>query len=405
MTLVLEGIRIIEVAQYAAAPMGGRLLADLGADVIHVENPVSGDAHRNFQSRPTDIIKAGRGVPSTVNYNWELNNINKRSLTLNLATDKGRDVLLRLIEKADVFSNNLRPFEIEKFRLDYAALSKINPRLICANISGYGRKGPEKNSPGFDIISYWARTAIPYLLDAQGFRPATGDSLGGLMLAFGIMAALLARERTGVGQEVDTSLFATGIYQMSFDISGALIEKKEFTEYKPRGREDSFNPLTGAYLTRDGRQFVLMCLQPDRYWPQICRALGRQELINDPRFTTFGDRAKNRMELFSILDAAFAAKPLTEWQPLFKDIPSAPVQNLLEVVNDKQARANSYFTTLNHPAYGTIEVVAPPIQLSKTPASVRKPAPEFGQHTEEVLLEHGYSWEDIARLRENKIIA
>jgi crotonobetainyl-CoA:carnitine CoA-transferase CaiB-like acyl-CoA transferase len=225
------------------------------------------------------------------------------------------------------------------------------------------------------------------------------------MLAFGILAALFARERTGMGQEVDTSLFATGIYQMSFDISGALVEKKEFTEYKPRGREDSFNPLTGAYFTADGRQFVLMCLQPDRYWPLICRALGREELINDPRFATFADRAKNRMELFAIFDAAFATKPLAEWRPSFADIPSAPVQNLLEVVNDKQARANNYFTTLNHPAHGIIEVVAPPIQLSKTPASVRKPAPEFGQHTEEILLEHGYSWEDISRLRENKTIA
>jgi crotonobetainyl-CoA:carnitine CoA-transferase CaiB-like acyl-CoA transferase len=192
---------------------------------------------------------------------------------------------------------------------------------------------------------------------------------------------------------------------MSFDISGALIEKKEFTEFKPRGREDSFNPLTGAYLTADGRQFILMCLQPDRYWPLVCRALGREELINDPRFATFADRAKNRMELFSIFDAAFATKPLSEWRPLFADIPSAPIQNLLEVVNDRQGWENSYFTTLDHPVHGPINVVAPPVQLSKTPATVRQPAPEFGQHTEEILLECGYSWEDIARLRAQKIIA
>ncbi|MDP2919265.1 MAG: CoA transferase [Dehalococcoidia bacterium] len=405
MSLALEGIRVIEVAQYAAAPMGGRLLADLGADVIHIENPITGDAHRNFQSKPTDVIKAGRGVPSNVNYNWELNNINKRSLTLDLGKEEGKKVFYRLIEKADVFSNNLRPYEIEKFQLDYATLSKINPGLIHASLTGYGKRGPERDSPGFDIISYWARTAIPYLLDAQGFRPATGDNLGGLMLAFGIMTALFVRERTGIGQELDMSLFATGIYQMSFDISGALIEKKEFTEFKLRGREDSFNPLTGGYLTKDGRQFLLMCLQPDRYWPLVCRAIGREDLVKDARFATFEARARNRMELFGILDTAFAGKTLAEWRPLFTEIPSAPVQNLLEVVDDPQARANDYYVKLDHPIHGLIEVVAPPVKFSKTPATVRKAAPEFNQHTEEILLEYGYTWEEISRLREQNVIA
>jgi crotonobetainyl-CoA:carnitine CoA-transferase CaiB-like acyl-CoA transferase len=405
MALALEGIKVVEVAQAAAAPMGGRLLADLGADVLHIENPATGDSHRYFQSRPSDAIKAGRGVPSEVNYNFELYNINKRSVTLNLASEQGRGIIYKFIEKADVFTSNLRPFELEKFKLEYKDLSKLNPRLIFASLTGYGRKGPNRDSPGYDIISYWARAAIPYLMDATGFRPAFGDSLGGLMLAFGIMTALFVRERTGVGQEVDMSLFGVGVFQMSFDISGALIEKREFDEFRPQGREDSFNPLVGGYTTKDERQFVLMCLQPDRYWPKVCQAIEREDLINDPRFNTFEARAQNRMELYTIFDEAFRSKTLEEWKPRFSAIPTGWVQKLLDVINDPQARANDFFVTLDHPIHGPIEVIAPPVKFSKTPATVRTAAPELGQHTEEVLLENGYTWEDIARFREQGIIS
>ena len=403
--MALEGLKVIEVAQAAAAPMCGRLLADLGADVIHVEHPVAGDSHRYFQARPDDPRTAGRGVPSEVNYNWELYNINKRGITLNLGVEPGREVFLKLIAKADVFISNLRPFELEKFKLEYDDLKAVNPKLIFASLTGYGRKGPQKNSPGYDIISYYAKTGIPYLMEAVGFRPAFGDSLGGLMLAFGIMTALYVRQLTGMGQEVDASLFALGVFQMSFDISGALIEKKEFDEYKPKGREDSLNPLAGAYLTKDGRPFYLMCLQPDRYWPPVCRAIDRADLIDDPRFNTFEGRMVNKGELFAILDQAFATRPLAEWLPRFERIPSAPIQKLLEVVNDPQAKANDFFVKLDHPAYGPIDVIAPPVKFSQTPASVRTAAPEFGQHTEEVLIEAGYTWEQIEEFHKKGVIA
>ena len=405
MTLALEGIKVIEVAQWAAAPMGGRLLADLGADVIHIENPATGDAHRHFQAVKDEQGRAGAGVPSKVNYNWELYNINKRGMTLDLALPTGREILSRLVSQADVFTSNLRPFEISKFGLEYDTLSQDNPGLIYAVLTGYGRQGPHRDSPGYDIISYWARTAIPYLVDAAGFRPAIGDNIGGLMLAFGIMTALLVRERTGIGPEVDVSLFGTGIFQMSFDISGALIERREFNEWRPHDRESSFNPLVGGYVTKDGRQFVLMCLQPDRYWPQVCQALEQEDLVDDPRFRSFEARASNRAELYAILDKAFASKTLDEVRERFTTIPSAPIQRLLEVVDDPQARANDFFLTLDHPSHGPIEVVAPPVKLSKTPATVRTAAPELGQHTEEILLELGYTWHDIDQLRGEGVIA
>ena len=405
MSTALKGIKVIEVAQWAAAPMGGRLLADLGADVIHVENPVTGDAFRFFQTTPDNPNAAGRGVPSHVNYNWELYNINKRGITLDLGSEEGREVIYKLVEEADVFISNLRPFELEKFQLEYETLAKINPRLIFASLTGYGLTGPDKNSPGYDVISYWARAAIPYLMDALGFRPAFGDNLGGLMLAFGIMTALFVREKTGMGQEVDMSLFGLGVFQMSFDISGALIEKKEFTEYKPQGREDSMNPLVGMYPTKDGRAYVLMCLLPDRYWPKVCEALERQDLIDDPKFNSFEARAENRMELFGLFDERFMTRTVDEWRPKFADIPSAPIQNLLEVIKDPHARANDFYVPLNHPVHGPMEVIAPPVKFSKTPASVRTAAPEFNQHTEEVLLEAGYTWEDIEELSKKGVIA
>jgi len=148
-----------------------------------------------------------------------------------------------------------------------------------------------------------------------------------------------------------------------------------------------------------------MCLQPDRYWDKVCQAIEREDLINDHRFNTFEGRAENRMELFAILDEAFLSKTLDEWRPRLAGIPSGPVQNLLEVINDPQARANDFFVTLDHPTHGRIEVIAPPVKFSKTPATVRTAAPELGQHTEEVLLEYGYTWEDIAKFREQGIIA
>ena len=405
MKKALEGIKIIEVAQYAAAPMAGRLLADLGAEVVHVEHPVTGDVFRYFQSRKNDPLTAGRGVPSDVNYNWELYNINKKGITLDLSADKGRDVFLKMIEGADVFISNLRPKELKKFAIEYPTLKEKNRRLVFANLNGYGLTGPDADSPGYDIISYWSRTAIPYLMDALGYRPAFGDNLGGLMLAFGIMTALFARERTGKGQLVDTSLFATGVFQMSFDISGALVEKKEFDEFKPKGREDSMNPLVGMFPTRDARAFVLMCLVPDMYWEKVCKALDRDDLIDDSRFNSFEGRAKNRMALFPILDQEFMKKDLSAWKPIFADIPSAPIQNLLEVVNDPHARANDFYVPLDHTEYGEMEVVAHPVKYSDTPATVRHQAPEFSQHTEEVLLELGYSWEEINQLSEAKVIA
>jgi len=410
MGFALQGIKVLDVSQVAAVPMAARHLADFGADVIHVERPATGDSLR--------VVQAGMGktfIQSEIDYVWENYNRGKRSVTLDLSQDGGREILYKLAEKADVFLTNFRPFEIKKFKLEYETLNRLNPRLIYGSLTGYGKKGMERDASGYDQSAYWARSGIPHKLAAlaalapgtppSAFLPAFGDSAAALALAYGVMMALFVRERTGVGQDVDVSLFHTGVYQLSFDIAGTLVTQRDCERLQ--SREDSPNPLSALYQTKDGRWLLLSILHPERYWSMFCRAIEREDLEHDPRFEPLEPMIENRAALMHILDEIFLSKTLDEWKPRLNEegLPWSPVQNLPEVVNDPQARANDFFVSYDHPTYGRIEVVANPINLSKTPATVRTPAPEFGQHTEEVLLEYGYTWEDIAQLKENKVIA
>jgi len=426
MALALEGIKVVDVSQVAAVPMAARHLADFGADVLHIENPTTGDSWRVYQAGQGS---GTTGVPSDFNYNWENFNRNKRSVTLDLSQEGGREIIYKLVEKADVFVSNLRPFELERFKLEYGTLSRLNPRLIYGCVTGYGRKGPDKNAPAYDATAYWTRSGIPYMLSlpgmpAPGFRPAFGDNVAALALAYGVMVALFVRERTGVGQEVDVALLHTGLYQISFDVAGALVTGMDYQGWKEQPppemvteaqtaiaplaafyRNTVLNPLAMRYMTKDGRVIVFVALQPDRYWSKVCRAIEREDLENDPRFNSFEARAENREVLYPILDEVFLTKTLDEWKPRLEGIPWAPQQSLIEAINDPQARANDCFVACDHPTYGRMEVVANPVKLSETPATIRMPAPEFGQHTEEVLLEYGYTWEDIAQFKEQDIIA
>ena len=437
MAIALDGIKVVDLSQVAAVPAAARHLADFGADVIHVENPATGDFWRGYQAGQGT---GATGVPSDINYNWENYNRNKRGVTLDLSQERGQEILYKLVEEADVFLTNLRPIELERFNLEYATLSRLNPRLIYGALTGFGKKGPDRNVPAYDLTAYWTRAAIPYLLTMFGmpgpsFRPAFGDNVAALALAFGVMTALYVRERTGVGQEVDLALYHTGIYQISFDIAGALVTGQDYKDELMKRRQEQEesvrklreemiaeaeaavarlsdlnrgnmpNPLAMRYQTKDERMVVLLALQPDRYWSRFCQAIEREDLEHDPRFESIERRAENSAALIAILDEVFLTRTLDEWKPRLAALPFAPAQTLLEVINDPQARANDFFVTFDHPTYGRIEVIANPVKLSKTPATVRMPAPEFGQHTEEVLLEHGYTWEDIAQLKEQGVIA
>ncbi len=426
MSTALKGLKVIDCSQVAAVPMCARILGDFGADVIHIENPTTGDYWRSFLQAQ---VASGAACPSDFDYNWENYNRNKRSVTLDLTKETGRAIMHKMVAQADVFVSNLRSFELERFKLDYKTLNTINPRIIWGNVTGYGKTGPDKDLPAYDTTAYWSRAAIPYVMSMPGipvfgYRPGIGDNVVGMSLAYGIMQALYIREKTGVGQEVDVSLFHTGLFQISFDVSGALITNKDFTDWRQPAPIEmqqqalgaimqlmafygvkATSPLTGAYFTKDSRTIVFVILQPDRYWVKFCKAVGREDLLENHKYDTIEGRAADMTQLRQIFAERFLSKTLDEWRPLLEGIPYAPNQSLKEAVNDIQGVASGCFVSYEHPQGGVIRQLANPVMMSNDPASVRMPAPEFGQHTEEVLLEYGFSWEDIARFKEDRTIA
>jgi crotonobetainyl-CoA:carnitine CoA-transferase CaiB-like acyl-CoA transferase len=433
--MALEGIKVIDVSQVAAVPMCARHLADFGADVIHIEHAVTGDSWRNLQA---GVGGGTAGIPSDIPYNWEAFNRNKRSVAIDLSKEGGRSIIYKMVEHADIFLTNLRLYERKKFGMEYQTLKALNPRLIYGSVTGHGLDGPDKDMPAYDTTVYWARSGISHLLTIPGMsgpnsRPAFGDNVAGLALAFGVMTALFYRDRMGVGQEVHTSLFFTGLYQLTFDFAAALTTGRDELEYRQEAfegteeerkqrdaliqdaqgaikrladfyRERLPNAMANTYETRNGKSIRFNALQADRYWPRFCKLISREELEHDPRFATLEARQENRKELYHIFREVFLNRTLEEWRPLISDLPASPYQTLIDVIKDPQAKANNVFLPYDHPTYGRIEIMANPVNMSSTPATIRMPAPEFGQHTEEVLLEAGYSWEDIVRLKDEEVI-
>lgn len=411
MSLGLDGIKVVETATVMAGPTAGRFLADWGAEVIHCEHPKRGDIMRGIRDSSVGPggAQGGKSIRSSIQYEAENHNRNKRSMTLDLSQEGGREILFKLLKTADVFLSNFRPREIQKFKLDYETLSQLNPRLVHANVYSYGRKGPFRDAPGYDFLAFWARAGLLHVFSKPGAAPfitsrAFGDRMTGLSLALGIMTALFVRERTGLGQEVDVSLFNTGVFAITSEVGGSLVTGEDLQQ---ADRKEMLNAAATYYQTKDGRWLRLGMAQADLYWTRFCRAIGRPDLEHDPRFNSYEPRTLNHATLFDILEGIFPCKTLAEWTDILTEagLPWAPVQSLPEVTRDPQARANGFFESYDHPTYGRVEVVANPIKLSRTPATNRRPAPEFGQHTEEVLLEHGYTWEDIEAFKDRNIIA
>jgi crotonobetainyl-CoA:carnitine CoA-transferase CaiB-like acyl-CoA transferase len=401
--LPLEGIKVIDVTQWGAAPMCAELLSMWGADVIHVERPGRGDGNRWIQGGGGSQVQQHK-----VNYMWDVTAMNKRSLTLDLTKEQSPDILKKLASKSDVFLSNLRPFELKKYNLEYETLSKANPKLIYASLTGYGRNGPEKDAPGWDSTAFWARSGQMHMLHQPGVppspsRPGQGDLPSGLFCACGIFLALLIRERTGIGQEVDVSLYHTGAWQILVDIQGALLTGKG---NDPKSRDSVANPLSNYYQTSDGRWINIITPNPEPYWTPFCKAIEREDLIADSLYSSTEARVKNSVALIKIINQVMMTKTCKEWQKIFTgaSIVYAVIQTPLEVAQDPQARANDFFTVFNHPTNGPTEYIAPPFRLSKTPGTYRTPSPEVGQHTEEILKEAGYSQEKIATLRKEKVV-
>jgi CoA:oxalate CoA-transferase len=400
----LKGITVLDWTQWQMGPVAGEMLADLGADVIHIEHHITGDPGRglNNDENSTEWVK-GKACY------FEINNRGKRSITLNLQTDEGKEVLYRLIKKADVFVHNYRQGVPDKLKVDYETLKRYNPKLIYAEASGFGTRGPDSSIGAFDIVSL-ARSGISTIFatdDNPGLphHGGLGDQMGAIFTAYGILAALVARERLGIGQKVNTSLL------MSMMTLQGLMLGLNWYLHRPEVRTDQKKPrnvLWNFYKCKDGRWIVMAMPHSQRYWPDVCKAIGAEHLIDDPRFKSDPLRKKNTQELVLILDRIFAGKTADEWNKILHDgydTISTPVHSQDDLLNDPQVIANNYIIDYNHTTIGPVKVLGLPVEFSETPGRVIAEAPEFGQNTEEVLMElGGYTWDEITVLREKKVI-
>jgi crotonobetainyl-CoA:carnitine CoA-transferase CaiB-like acyl-CoA transferase len=376
----LEGIKVVELGLWVAAPAAGGILADWGADVIKIEPP-AGDPARRF----------GRmmQIESGVNPPFEMDNRSKRSIVLDLATGDGLRVALELLADADVFVTNVRPSALLRLGLDFEALAARNPRLVYGLISGYGTVGQDADRPAYDIAAFWARAGIADLLTRPGDTPpfqrgGMGDHAVAMTLAGAVCAALVARQRSGTGQLVSTSLYRQGAYTVSFDLNTLLLTGQQVAIGE---RESMGNPCMNNYAAGDGRRFWIVGLQGDRHWPALCRAVGRPDWLDDARFLTGRARAVNATTLIAELDALFATKPLDEWAEIFAVEPDffwSPVNSISDVLADDQFHAAGGVVYVPD-GESTQPMVATPADFGGTPCEPRSTAPALGAHTEEIL--------------------
>lgn len=398
----LEGIKVLEVAEYIAIPSAMAILSDWGADVVKVENTRGGDGLRGLRSIDGVAIK-------DINIWWEQSNRNKKSIAVDLWKDEGQEIVYKLVQKSDIFVTNFIPLVIERFHLDYKTLSKLNQRLVYAALTGFGNTGKDKNKPGYDYVAFWARGGVMSRLGAPGTPPPTqrggfGDNSTAGFIAGTISAALYAREKTGKGQSIDFSLYNYGVWALSVDMAIALNQGEEL----PRtDRKKVTNPLWNTYRTKDSIWIQFICLQSDRYWPQFSKAFGIEHLQNDPKFKSHEEREQNNVELIEIIESIISKKTYAEIEEAIEkagEVIYGRIQTPLEVVNDPQAEANGFFTEVEHPSGRKIKLIAAPARFSETPGSIKSAAPEIGQHTEEVLLDAGYSWEEMIELKDKEVI-
>ncbi len=405
---MLEGLRVIEFATYIAAPGAGGILADWGADVIKIE-PVEGDPIRSFFTSLAASEENGNPV-------FELDNRGKRSIALNTATKEGRDVLCKLVEDADIFLTNVRPGGLERSKLDWPHLKEINPRLIYASVSGYGLEGADRDRPGFDIAAFWSRSGVARLTTPKHETPmpvrtAAGDHTTSLAMVGGILAAVHERTTTGRGRLVETSLLRTGIYSIASDMA---IQLRFGRVASTRPREAAANPIGNFFQTSDGTWICLVPRMGNVDWPRLAKAVDRPELADDERFASSKARRMNAVELISILDHEFAKHDHDTMGAKLdaQDLVWAPVQNAAQVTEDPQAHAAGAFVDVPKPDQdGTFKSPAGPVRFHNEPEDgggsadgPKGPAPELGQHTDEVLREAGFAEDDISRLKASKVI-
>lgn len=394
--LPLEKMKVLDLTQVMAGPFCCQLLADMGADVTKVEPPGTGDQARQamgFKLKGDDTA-AFLAV-----------NRNKSSVTLNLKEDEAREVFYKLVQEADVLVENFRPGVTKKLGIDYETLKEINPRLIYASISGFGQTGPYAMRAGYDLIAQ-GMSGVMSVTGEPGGPPAKagipiGDLSAGLFCAYGVLTAYIAREETGEGQYVDTSLFE-GALALSIWETAELWSTGRIPQ--PFGSAHRLTAPYQALATSDG--YINVGANNQRLWSRLCNALGREELIEDQRFATNPDRMDNRAELVEELEKSTKEKSTDEWIDILFEagFPAGPIYNYEQVFEDPHTLAREMMVEMDHPVEGKVKGLGIPVKLSGTPGEIRRAAPLLGEHTDDTLKQLGYSEERIADLRERKVI-
>ena len=394
--LPLSKIKVLDLTQVMAGPFCCQLLADMGADVTKVEPVGTGDQSRHgmgFKMKGEDTA-AFLAV-----------NRNKKSVTLNLKEEKAREIFYRLAREADVLVENYRPGVTEKLGVDYETIKEVNPRLIYASISGFGQTGPYAKRAGYDLIAQGMSGVMSVTGEPGGDPVKCGipisDLSAGLFCAFGILTAHAAREETGRGQRIDTSLFE-GALALSIWETAELWAMNRIPQ--PFGSAHRLNAPYQALKTRDG--YITVGANNQRLWTRFCEVLDRMDLTEDSRFLTNLDRMDHRRELTVELEAVLKKCDTDEWMEILmeKGVPAGPLYNYRQVFEDPHTQAREMMVEMEHPVEGTVRGLGIPVKLSETPGEVRSPAPLLGEHTEETLAGLGYSKAEIADLKEKEIV-
>jgi crotonobetainyl-CoA:carnitine CoA-transferase CaiB-like acyl-CoA transferase len=399
----LAGIKVVEWAHVHFGPGAGMFLSDMGADVIHVESR-EGDMMRVYESLWGNEFMLDHGRNT---FTEDLLR-NKKSITVDLKQEEGQEIVRRLCDDADVFLTNFRPAAARKLGLDHATLSARNPKLIYAQGTSYGLQGPEKDAPGLEMMGL-AQGGLMLGSAIEGEEPVyptmgLNDRLGAIGLLVAILSALVARERTGVAQFLDTSLLGWTVNLQASAISCAANTGQGV---RPLPRTEQDDPNYNIYELGDGTWIALgMTLHPHKYWPALCNALGRPELIDDPRFESVAKRRENFRELIAIYDEAFSQLTWEQWDAKIHEyeLISCRVNSLTDLASDEQILANGYMQKLPHPDLGEWWYVPTPVSFEKTPISIRSAAPHLGENTDEILGGLGYSEVEIRDLRDRAVV-
>jgi crotonobetainyl-CoA:carnitine CoA-transferase CaiB-like acyl-CoA transferase len=405
MTAVMQGVRILEVAEHTFVPAASALLADWGAEVVKIEHVERGDAMRGLASSGTVNLR------SDVHVLLEHSNRGKQSLGLDLTSDEGLDILYRLAATCDVFLTNKLPQVRQKLKIDVDDIRAHNPDIVYVRGSGQGERGPEAGRGSYDALGYWARSGIAMGMKQPTYdyvpappAPAFGDSIGAMTIAGGIMGALFHRERTGETTTVDVSLLGVGMWSMGAAFALSLQHGTGWAPPPPNA--PAANPLSATYTTADGKYLTLCCLQAGKYWPELVHLLGRPELATDPRFADAAAIRENVAAAVELLRDEFAGRTGDEWREQLAGFSGqwTMVQDTLEVAADPQAVANGYVQELSNAAGVSFKLAAAPVEYGGTPPQPGR-APEFNEHGDAILADLGLDWDAIVDLKVRGVVA